>query len=34
MNENGLLECHDHAWAFSRTGKCARILQQVEGGFY
>lgn len=32
INEDGLLECPYHGWAFSGTGKCDRIPQQVEGG--
>jgi phenylpropionate dioxygenase-like ring-hydroxylating dioxygenase large terminal subunit len=32
INEDGLLECPYHGWAFSGTGKCERIPQQVEGG--
>ncbi|MBV8885248.1 MAG: Rieske 2Fe-2S domain-containing protein [Chroococcidiopsidaceae cyanobacterium CP_BM_RX_35] len=30
--EDGLLECPYHGWAFSGTGNCDRIPQQVEGG--
>jgi phenylpropionate dioxygenase-like ring-hydroxylating dioxygenase large terminal subunit len=30
--EDGLLECPYHGWAFSGSGKCDRIPQQVEGG--
>src|SRR6476661_8877261 len=29
--EDGLLECPYHGWAFSGSGKCDRIPQQVEG---
>ena len=32
INEDGLLECPYHGWAFSGTGKCDRIPQQVAGG--
>ncbi|MBD2293350.1 Rieske 2Fe-2S domain-containing protein [Anabaena sphaerica FACHB-251] len=32
INEDGLLECPYHGWAFSGTGKCSIIPQQVEGG--
>lgn len=32
INSDGLLECPYHGWAFSGTGKCDRIPQQVEGG--
>lgn len=30
--EDGLLECPYHGWAFSGSGECDRIPQQVEGG--
>ena len=30
--EDGLLECPYHGWAFSGSGNCERIPQQVEGG--
>ena len=30
--EDGLLECPYHGWAFSGSGKCDRIPQQVTGG--
>jgi phenylpropionate dioxygenase-like ring-hydroxylating dioxygenase large terminal subunit len=30
--EDGLLECPYHGWAFSGSGNCKRIPQQVEGG--
>ncbi|MDX2099265.1 MAG: Rieske 2Fe-2S domain-containing protein [Leptolyngbyaceae cyanobacterium bins.59] len=30
--EDGLLECPYHGWAFSGTGDCERIPQQVMGG--
>lgn len=32
INENGWLECPYHGWAFSGTGKCELIPQQVTGG--
>lgn len=32
VNEQGLLECPYHGWAFSGGGKCEAIPQQVEGG--
>lgn len=32
INEQGWLECPYHGWAFSGTGKCEVIPQQVEGG--
>lgn len=31
INEQGWLECPYHGWAFSGTGKCEYIPQQVEG---
>lgn len=31
INEYGQLECPYHGWAFSGTGQCERIPQQVEG---
>ncbi|WP_071187835.1 Rieske 2Fe-2S domain-containing protein [Trichormus sp. NMC-1] len=31
INEDGLLECPYHGWAFSGTGKCSIIPQQIEG---
>ncbi len=30
--EDGLLECPYHGWAFSGSGSCDRVPQQVEGG--
>jgi phenylpropionate dioxygenase-like ring-hydroxylating dioxygenase large terminal subunit len=32
INDYGWLECPYHGWAFSGTGKCESIPQQVEGG--
>ena len=32
INEEGLLECPYHGWAFSGEGKCEAIPQQIEGG--
>ncbi|BAZ50110.1 pheophorbide a oxygenase [Nostoc sp. NIES-4103] len=32
INSDGLLECPYHGWAFSGTGECVSIPQQVEGG--
>lgn len=32
INEDGLLECPYHGWAFTGEGKCDRIPQQLEGG--
>lgn len=31
IDEDGLLECPYHGWAFSGTGDCERIPQQVNG---
>lgn len=31
IDENGLLECPYHGWAFAGDGSCQRIPQQVEG---
>lgn len=31
INEDGWLECSYHGWAFSGSGKCDRIPQQVKG---
>jgi phenylpropionate dioxygenase-like ring-hydroxylating dioxygenase large terminal subunit len=31
ISEDGLLECPYHGWAFSGSGQCDRIPQQVEG---
>jgi phenylpropionate dioxygenase-like ring-hydroxylating dioxygenase large terminal subunit len=30
--DDGMLECPYHGWAFSGSGSCQRIPQQVEGG--
>lgn len=32
INEAGLLECPYHGWAFSGSGNCEHIPQQIEGG--
>ena len=32
INEAGLLECPYHGWAFSGSGNCEFIPQQIEGG--
>jgi phenylpropionate dioxygenase-like ring-hydroxylating dioxygenase large terminal subunit len=32
VNENGLLECPYHGWAFKGNGECDRIPQQAENG--
>ncbi|MBW4564503.1 MAG: Rieske 2Fe-2S domain-containing protein [Mojavia pulchra JT2-VF2] len=32
ISEDGLLECPYHGWAFSGSGSCDRIPQQVAGG--
>ncbi|OUL19603.1 Rieske 2Fe-2S domain-containing protein [Nostoc sp. 106C] len=32
INENGWVECPYHGWAFSGTGKCELIPQQIETG--
>jgi phenylpropionate dioxygenase-like ring-hydroxylating dioxygenase large terminal subunit len=32
IDEDGLLECPYHGWAFSGSGECDRIPQQVAGG--
>lgn len=32
ITEDGLLECPYHGWAFSGSGSCQRIPQQVTGG--
>ncbi len=32
INESGCLECPYHGWAFSGTGNCEIIPQQIEGG--
>ncbi|MBE9007145.1 Rieske 2Fe-2S domain-containing protein [Fortiea sp. LEGE XX443] len=32
INKDGWLECPYHGWAFSGTGKCESIPQQVAGG--
>jgi phenylpropionate dioxygenase-like ring-hydroxylating dioxygenase large terminal subunit len=31
ISDDGLLECPYHGWAFSGSGRCDRIPQQVEG---
>ncbi len=32
INQDGLLECPYHGWAFSGSGSCDRIPQQIAGG--